>query len=495
MDSSGWFKCAKEMASIEEKEVKIPENFECDKCALQLSWKHGDFTNVTRANTSHPKAKINSQNNKPTQQEEKEQEAKETQTTADQDKGLNPLYIAAGVGGIGVIVLLCSLGKKQQPQESNKTPQPAHEEPVIEKSKREARKRDEKELEGQKLEDDKQVYAPEEPLAEFRRPERKFQDAVVEESAVNVEEPPAAAYKLPDDSEPLSEKPVRMGRGRPQRNPPQYEVMVQGEERIQDPPEIVQEKKPVALSRVYSELSAEETKSSGDAASEPIKEMSSAAKKPQKDAASSENRKGVKKVVDSSQGEEVKEFKETSSGKTLWKNTHFIFIFDCSKDMEGAPWDSTIAGYIDCMEKLKSMENILVSAFSFDTIRNPFCREKAPSKAPVDKAVIPYTGKGRKYDRALKYVAQLVERHPNKDYLSCIVFVSNGMGSYTEANLKDLLKQRTAGRKIVSYIISAAPTPEDEEDMLNMAKDLKGDFYSVGTPDKIRDVLLSALEL
>lgn len=466
------------MGSIEKKRVRIPENFECDKCVLQLSWKHGNFANVTQANVSRPKPNTNSG-------------AKEE---AAQDTGLSPLYIAAVVGVVGVVVVLCSMGKKQQPQESKKTPQPAHEEPVIEKSRGGARKRNEKEPEEQKLEDDKQVYNPEEPLVEFRRPERKPQDDIVEESAMKVEEAPADAYKLPDDSEPISEKPVRMGRGRPQRKPPQHEVTVQGEERIQEPPEIVQEKKPAPLPRVYPESAAEEGKTSGNAASEPIKEMASGAKKPQKDAASPEDRKEVKKVVDSSQ-EEVKEFKETGSGKTIWKNTHFIFIFDCSKDMEGAPWDSTIAGYVDCVERLKDMNEVLISAFSFDTIRNPFCREKAPSKAPVDKAVIPYTGKGRKYDRALKYAAQLVERQSNKDYLSCIVFVSNGMGSYAEANLKDLLKQRAAGRKIVSYIISAAPAAKDEEDMVNMAKDLKGDLYSVNAPDKIKDVLLSVLEL
>jgi hypothetical protein len=272
-------------------------------------------------------------------------------------------------------------------------------------------------------------------------------------------------------------------------------VMVQTEEIIQKAPEIVQEKKQSPKSKVHPETQIEEEKNTGTSSSTPDKDISSVYNK-EDILEGKEITKGVRLVVTSNQNEELADYKVVGeNGKAVWKNTHFIFILDCSTTMAGARWDSAVDGYIECVKRLNEMENIIISGFSFDTIRNPFCREKVPAKAPLTKSLIPYTGKARKYERALKYIAQIIERCLNKDYLSCVILISNGSGDYTDTDSKELLKQIEAERKVASYIIGAACDRGEDRDMVKLARDVNGEYYRVAEPAVIGNVLLSALEL
>ena len=70
----------------------------------------------------------------------------------------------------------------------------------------------------------------------------------------------------------------------------------------------------------------------------------------------------IKKIVNSTQIEDVPDYiTKKDTGKTLWKNTHFIFMLDCSGSMKGTRWESVKIGYGTFLKKVKDMENILVS--------------------------------------------------------------------------------------------------------------------------------------
>jgi len=456
---------------------QLREEFKCEECVLTLDWLAGpgfsDIKNVS-VNILLPKTDKSSKN------EQTAQQSKDSETN--QETGFNPLYIAIAIGGIGVLVVLYNtMGKKDKAQ--TETPKITTDEPVVEKSKgvkKEVVKDDNRE-------DEKEIYK-DEVLMEFKRPERKPKgNEVVGEDAIQVEELSASAYKITDDLAPINEQPVRMGRGRPSRPAPLYET-VQAEEAIQKPPEIIQEKVPRSKPEFQPEKQTEESKHSSE--SSPVKEMSE--KK-----SLSENKGGeTKKVVGSNQIEEAKEFKTLDKeNKATWKNTHFIFALDCSETMKGLRWDSTTDGYINCVKRLNGMENVLITALTFDRIRNAFCVEKLPSKAPIEKASIIYTGRTRKYQRALEYIIQSVNKSMFKDYLTCILFISNGPGDYTKDNVQDLLKRKTEGRKIIFYSIAAACSSDEEKDMVQLASDLQGEHYNVPDPENVNSTLLSILNL
>ena len=104
----------------------------------------------------------------------------------------------------------------------------------------------------------------------------------------------------------------------------------------------------------------------------------------------------IKKIIESKQAEEAKAFvKLKESGKTSWMNTHFIFALDCSGSMKGTRWNSVMVGFSTCLERIRQMKHVCVSAFTFDAKPNPFCRERSPQQAIANSSQIPFTEIGR----------------------------------------------------------------------------------------------------
>lgn len=203
----------------------------------------------------------------------------------------------------------------------------------------------------------------------------------------------------------------------------------------------------------------------------------------------------IKKVIESKQVEDVKEFikpKEVGS-KVTWTKTHFIFVLDCSGSMKGARWDSVMVGFSTCLHRIKRMKQVSVSAFTFDVKPNPFCRERSPHQAILTLSQIPFTGKGTDYKRALKYAIALINKSKHPDYLVCIMFLSDGFGGYPAACIDELREMRERGKKILFYTIAC--DTEEETEMMKMANELQGEHYKVTDPQAAKLVFAAILNV
>lgn len=203
----------------------------------------------------------------------------------------------------------------------------------------------------------------------------------------------------------------------------------------------------------------------------------------------------IKKVIESKQAEDVKEFIKSKEvgGKVSWTKTHFIFILDCSGSMKGARWDSVIVGFSTCLHRIKRMKEVCVSAFTFDVKPNPFCRERSPHQAILTLNQIPFTGKGTDYKRALKYAIALINKAKHNDYLVCMMFLSDGFGGYPTEYINELKAMRDKGKKILFYTIAC--DTEEETEMMKMTNELQGEHYKVTDPEAAKLVFAAILNV
>lgn len=211
-------------------------------------------------------------------------------------------------------------------------------------------------------------------------------------------------------------------------------------------------------------------------------------------AAASALGKDIKLVFQSKLADKILGFmKKGSKGRVTWNKTHFIFVLDCSGSMKGARWNSVKAGYKNCLAQLKKMPEVIVSAFTFDDKPNPFVREKTPAMAATTAERLPFSGKGTNYKRALEFVINIIQKTQHPDYLSCILFLSDGMGGYPEEALQQMIDMRESGKKMALYTI-ACVTKEDE-DMIKMAKMLDGEHYAFENAEAATKVFSAILRV
>jgi uncharacterized protein YegL len=202
--------------------------------------------------------------------------------------------------------------------------------------------------------------------------------------------------------------------------------------------------------------------------------------------------KYIMTMVVSDQAQRVPEFREElPNGKVVWTKTHFIFLIDSSTSMKGSRWNSVKIGFEDCLYKLKTMEDIVVTGVTFDNKANTFCQEKSPAEAIIAAKNLPSTGEGTSYKRALYSALDAINRTNHPDYLICIVFMSDGLGGYPDlavSELKDMLEE---GKKLLFYTIGCET--DDDADMMRMAENLNGEHYRVNSPEGIRLVFTKIL--
>ena len=202
----------------------------------------------------------------------------------------------------------------------------------------------------------------------------------------------------------------------------------------------------------------------------------------------------IKKVTTTNQTEEVEEFKVMKpAGKASWRHTHFIFMIDCSGSMKGARWDAVKFGYMICLDRIKAMSDVVVSAFTFDTVPNPFCKERSPKVAIGYSRDLPFTGRGTNYKRALRYAISLIKKSVHKNYLFCLMFLSDGLGGFSEEPVKELKEMKKDGKKILFYTV-AFKTSRDQE-MLKMASILQGEHYKVTNIDAAKIIFSTILSV
>ena len=153
----------------------------------------------------------------------------------------------------------------------------------------------------------------------------------------------------------------------------------------------------------------------------------------------------VKQVISSDQVDRVPEYREVNaSGKATWVRTHFIFLIDSSESMKGSRWESVKIGFKDCLTRLIPMQDILVTALTFDNKPKLFCKEKSPLEAIDVSQDMPFTGEGTNYKRALTFAVDVIKKSTFEDYLVCIVFLSDGLGGYPVnviSELKEMIEK------------------------------------------------------
>lgn len=202
----------------------------------------------------------------------------------------------------------------------------------------------------------------------------------------------------------------------------------------------------------------------------------------------------IKKIIVSKQTEDVSEFRQVKeTGKIAWTKTHFIFMLDCSGSMAGARWDSVVVGLFTCLKRIRRMVDVCVSAFTFDTKPNPFCRERTPQQAIVNAERMPFTGKGTNYMRALEYAISLVNKTRKENHLLCLLFLSDGLGGYPVDQVEKLKAMRKKGKKILFYTIACVT--DEEKDMMRMATELQGEHYKVTNEEASRLVFSTILNV
>lgn len=186
----------------------------------------------------------------------------------------------------------------------------------------------------------------------------------------------------------------------------------------------------------------------------------------------------ILRVVGSNQIDNVPEYRsKSSSGKAVWVRTHFIFMIDCSVSMKGSRWDSVRAGFNDCLEKLRPMKEVIITGLTFDNKPNVFCREKTPDQAIRDTHNMLFTGAGTNYKRSLEYTYEAITKAARSDYLFCIILLSDGLGGYPDRVIEDFKDLREQGKKFLFY--SIACETDDDEDMIRIATELKGEHFKV----------------
>lgn len=202
----------------------------------------------------------------------------------------------------------------------------------------------------------------------------------------------------------------------------------------------------------------------------------------------------IKQVIESKQTEDIKEFKAPNvGGKASWCNTHFIFMLDCSGSMKGSRWEAVVTGFDICLQKIKRMENVFVSAFTFDTKVNPFCRERHPARAIAHSKTIPFTGKGTNYKRAIEYAITLMEKSHHPEFLTCLMFLSDGLGGYPKDSMKSLKRMRSRGRKMIFYTIACET--EEEAEMMQMSNEMGGEHYKITSAEASKIVFAAILNV
>lgn len=200
----------------------------------------------------------------------------------------------------------------------------------------------------------------------------------------------------------------------------------------------------------------------------------------------------IKKIISSEQMFDVKDFMEVNeNGRVTWKMTHFIFVIDCSGSMRGIRWDSVKIGLKTCLKRMLSMKDLVISGFTFDNGVNRFCTEVTPNEAIKSLNDMKFTAKGTDYTNALEHAIQIITESSLKNYLSCILLLSDGLGGFPEDTLNKLADMKNNGTKLLFYTI-ACETDEDD-DMIIMSKGLGGEHYKVTDPEASKIVFTKIL--
>jgi len=161
--------------------------------------------------------------------------------------------------------------------------------------------------------------------------------------------------------------------------------------------------------------------------------------------------------------------------------------------MRGNRWKTVKKDYNRCLLLLSKMENIIVTTLSFDDCANFVGREKPPNEALKEAEKLPFTGGETNYTVALNAMVNCIDKVNSKykDYCSCLLFLSDGLGEYPENEIKRINEMKKASKKIVFYTIAFLTT--DDETMKEMMKNTGGEHFKVKKADSVKSIFNEVL--
>lgn len=162
--------------------------------------------------------------------------------------------------------------------------------------------------------------------------------------------------------------------------------------------------------------------------------------------------------------------------------------------MTGSRANAVEQGIIKCLQILKRMKEIIVTCFTFDIDTSVLHTYENPAKIIRSRKKMFPSKKGDKtdYKKALEKAIQMINgntAHP--DYLSCVIFMSDGDGEYPKDSMNKLIEMKKSGKPLI-FMTLACCTMEDFS-MLEMSKAIEGEHYNIADATAMTNAFLGVI--
>ena len=130
------------------------------------------------------------------------------------------------------------------------------------------------------------------------------------------------------------------------------------------------------------------------------------------------------------------------------------------------------------LKMFDGMSNILISCFTFDDIAHPLYNHLPIKEVLIRKHKPQLHAQGTNYASALQKILELIENCPKgeAEYMTCILFFSDGGSEYPSAEMEKLIKMKQDGKVII--VVTIAMETEDDGTLRKIARTLQGNHYS-----------------
>ena len=161
--------------------------------------------------------------------------------------------------------------------------------------------------------------------------------------------------------------------------------------------------------------------------------------------------------------------------------------------MKGRRWTALLDAYKHLLTMLQKMPDVVVTIFSFDDAPHLLCREITPKEALEKAARLVFGGKGTNYGRALEMVEGCISKSKFPDYISCVLFFSDGASEAPTTELNKLVQLKEGGKSIL--LITIACETDEDQDLQKMARAMEGDHYKTTSARALRQIFEKILTL
>ena len=149
--------------------------------------------------------------------------------------------------------------------------------------------------------------------------------------------------------------------------------------------------------------------------------------------------------------------------------------------------------YKHLLTLLAKMPDVVVSIFSFDDSPHLLGKELDIKSAMGKADRLIFGGKGTNYGRAMETISTLIAKCSYPEYMSCILFFSDGASEAPEEELNKLVEMKKAGKTILLFTIACET--EEDDDLRKMAIAMQGDHYQTSSAKALRQIFEKILSL